>query len=347
MKSPRKFPAWLQVLAWMLFLITPMLIAPPPNKAMMDQFRNEHFPSPGPYLILVFQLSLIGFFYVNAFYLIPKYLGKGNLNGYLYRIGIALISLLVLLMAAQFQLSSLFGDTNNIVILIYYLISLVLFLSIFLVSSGRKIIETWYEIEKEASEMRLQQVAMELSLLKSQINPHFLFNTLNSIYVLSEQKSEQTGEAIIRLSNMMRYVLHETHRDFVPVQQEIAYIQEYMAMQDLRLPSHIEVDFSIDAASWDISIAPMLLIAFVENAYKYGANTHEPTKIEIRIATRPGALSLYTNNQIFDNQNLIGPYSGHGLENVKRRLNLSYPNRHKLEVKKGLQFFSVHLHIDA
>lgn len=345
MKSPLKFPIWLQVLGWLVFLVFPMLLAPPPSNVIEGGFNPELIANAGPYLILVFQISLVVFFYVNANYLIPKYLAKGDLNKYFLWIGFSILCLVFLLIGAQFQLRSLVKEMTGMMTMIHYLFSLVLFLFVLIISNGSKIVETWYDIEREAQEMRLQKVGLELSLLKSQINPHFLFNTLNSIYVLSEQKSEKTGDAIIQISNMMRYVLFETHYDFVPLKQEINYIKSYIEMQALRLPKNIQVDFKMDLSCEDLFIAPMLLIVFIENAYKHGANTHEQTFVTIKLKTTQEELILFTQNRIFNNLNLVEPNSGHGLENVQKRLEISYPNRHQLDITRDSELYTLHLRI--
>lgn len=188
-----------------------------------------------------------------------------------------------------------------------------------------KVTQNWYENEKQKKEMENQKLGAELSLLKSQINPHFFFNTLNSIYSLAIIKSDKTPEAIIKLSGIMRYIIYETERKVVPVTGEVDYIANYIELQRLRLPSHIKVVFETDLQRKDAVIEPLLLLPFVENAFKHGVDTEKPGQIQIKINQSENYLNLHVENPIAEEPvNESNGTSGIGLNNSLKRLNLLY-----------------------
>lgn len=211
----------------------------------------------------------------------------------------------------------------------FFLFLLALFLSLSL-----RIADRW----RAAEEARL---STELSYLKAQINPHFLFNTLNSIYSLALEKSDATADAIVRLSSFMRYVIREAHDDFVPLGKELDYISHYVALQQLRLDDTATVDFQVSGDPSGQEIAPLLLISFIENAFKYGVNPEGKSRIEIRVDIREEVLRLFVENskvRVFQDEP-----TGIGLENTRARLRLLYPRRHELSIRDEGAVFTVNL----
>jgi len=179
------------------------------------------------------------------------------------------------------------------------------------------------QVEKEKN-------AMELKFLKSQINPHFLLNTFNNLYGLSLSEPEKTPDAIMKLSEMMRYVLHESNTEKVPLKKEIAYLSHLISIQKLRYERPPHIWFDTQGITDDHFIAPLLLISFVENAFKHGEVTDLTAPLVIHILVEDHTLLFYTKNKISDkNKDSMG---GIGLQNVKRRLNLLYPGRHTLNI---------------
>lgn len=172
----------------------------------------------------------------------------------------------------------------------------------------------------------------ELALYKAQINPHFLFNTLNTLLGLIITKSDQAEDAFMHFSNMMKYMCHNSTQDMVSVQTEIDYIEQYIELQRYRLNEHTHIDFSHsgDGSSYECRIAPMLLITFVENAIKYGASSHMTSNIKINIMIQNGVLRLSAINPILPHQTESSKGSGIGISNCKKRLELLYPNKHIL-----------------
>ena len=186
----------------------------------------------------------------------------------------------------------------------------------------------------------------ELVSLKEQINPHFLFNTLNGIYALAiRDKSSTTASAILKLSGLMRYVVTETSQEFVDLEKEISYINDYIELQKLRLDKRVQLSYEVVGNSYSKRIAPLLLVPFIENAFKYGVNPDEQSNINIRIEIMDSELKMMVeNNKV---KVSLSPFeqSGKGIENTKLRLRLLYPSKHSLNLSEGEKQFRVQLTI--
>jgi two-component system LytT family sensor kinase len=188
-----------------------------------------------------------------------------------------------------------------------------------------KVTESWYENEKQKKEMENQKLGAELSLLKSQINPHFFFNTLNSIYSLAIVKSDKTPEAVLKLSEIMRYIIYDTERKVVPLSKEVEYIANYIELQRLRLPEEIKVIFKTSLGKEESVIEPLLLLPFVENAFKHGIDIEKNRKISIVIIQTGNELQLHVENPLLeDDVNAKNGQSGIGINNTLKRLRLLY-----------------------
>ena len=213
------------------------------------------------------------------------------------------------------------------------------------VSTSIKVTQSWYTNEEQRKEMQNEKLSAELLFLKSQINPHFFFNTLNSIYYLAQTKSDQSPIAILKLSEIMRYIIYETVREKVPLKKELDYIQNYIDLQLLRLNENMKVEYIINSRSDNLLIGPMLLIPFVENAFKHGIDFAQNSTITIVATTEDSKLTFsVTNPKVQQNRiNLVS--SGVGLLNVKKRLDLLYPNNYSLNITEG-RIFKVELIIN-
>ena len=201
-------------------------------------------------------------------------------------------------------------------------------------------------IKKENIEKEQLQKETELKYLKEQVNPHFLFNSLNSIYALSRQQSPETPELVMQLSELMRYQLESSKKDTVLIKEELEFIENYLLLEEKRLSKRCKIEFIINGELKGLKIAPMLLIPFVENAIKHGArSTNEKSTIDISVTINNAILSLIVDNSKPNNIPEL-KRTGMGLENVKRRLNLLYPNSYSLEIKDKATTFHVNLSID-
>jgi len=201
-------------------------------------------------------------------------------------------------------------------------------------------------IVSRLKEVERARTEAELSYLKAQINPHFLFNTLNSIYSLAIIRSENTPAAVQQLSDMMRYVTTEAHNESVPLKKEIAYVANYVQLQRIRLGDTVKVQFDVDGDAGIRKIAPLVLIPFVENAFKYGVNPEEDCYVIIKVTVNGNKLTMLVRNRIVRVDYLDEYKSGHGMSNASQRLNSSYAGRHKLDAKRENDEFKVDLEID-
>ncbi len=201
----------------------------------------------------------------------------------------------------------------------------------------------WLNKEKRTKELEKQNLQSELSLLKNQINPHFLFNTLNNIDSLVKRNPDQASSSIIELSDMMRYMIYETNTGKVPLQKELDYIENYLELQKLQYVNPELVKYSINGNPENKLIAPMLFIPFIENAFKHGTN--KETRYAIRIVIRIELNTVYFESVNYAGKEAISKdaSSGIGLETVKRRLNILYPDNHKLEIQQKNDLFCVSL----
>ncbi len=223
----------------------------------------------------------------------------------------------------------------------------VLFLLVLSFGTCISVTQRWLSSEQNKKETENEKLNTELSFLKSQINPHFFFNTLNNIYSLAIVKSEQTAPAVMKLSSIMRYILSETEKDFVPLSNEIDFTKNYIELQQMRLTDKVTVVFNTIGISEDLQIAPLLFIPFVENAFKYGVSTKEPTTINIQIHATNNQIAFHATNTVATNISTHLDSTGIGINNAKRRLALLYPGMHELNISNKDNTYLVSLHINC
>lgn len=180
--------------------------------------------------------------------------------------------------------------------------------------------------------IRHEKVSMELAYLKAQLNPHFLFNTMNNLYGLSLSEPQRTPDAILRLGEMMRYMLYESNEPLVPLNQEIDYLSGFMELETLRYPHPIYVDFTVAGNVNGKRLPPLLLISLVENCFKHGQLRDPDCPVRIHLAVAGSVLRFETSNGVATHQR--DPTGGVGLSNVKRRLALLYPRQHQLRARQ-------------
>ncbi|MEM1325668.1 MAG: histidine kinase [Bacteroidota bacterium] len=196
----------------------------------------------------------------------------------------------------------------------------------------------------QIQELRAKNAETELHTLKTQLNPHFLFNTLNNIYAINQMNAEQGSEMILELSEVMRHHLHFSQRQTVPLSDTIQFIQSYIELEKLRLNENCDLKVNIETGKSSICIAPLLLLPFIENAFKYGTHPLQPCFIHISLQVQERQLFFEVKNSIIANKKTI--QTGIGLENTKRRLALIYPNRHELNIESTDKVYTVELKID-
>jgi LytS/YehU family sensor histidine kinase len=290
-------------------------------------------------------MLLLGFFYLNYYVLIPRFYVSKKIIPYV-------VFVLVCFLLVAFIPEMLMGNHHPHLAGpphfnppprrgIFFFLShksldfiIVLVLSLLL------------KIRERLKKTETEKANAELSYLKAQINPHFLFNTLNSIYSLAIQKNDKTADAVVKLSDMMRYVLNDSNTNFVPLEKEISYISNYIELQRMRLTSNVKLSYTCEGNVFDKKIAPLVLIPFIENAFKHGVNSEENSDIDIRITCSDTKLILMVkNNCVRANNNDLNK-SGLGIENTKQRLQLLYPQQHHLDISEVNNTFIVTLSLN-
>lgn len=224
---------------------------------------------------------------------------------------------------------------------------LFIFIIVFGLSIAYFFLKEWSKAEKMRSDLAAVQLDTEVKFLKSQVNPHFLFNTLNNLFSMAQKKGNHSlADGISKLSGMMRYMIYESNEEKVPLQKEIEYLQDCILLNKLRYADKeavVKFDFPSDTDG--VIIAPMLFISFVENAFKHGVMIGKSSEIDISISVANKQLTFTCRNAAYDVKKMA-ENSGIGLENVKRRLELVYPGKHNLQIEEKDGKYKVNLEID-
>ncbi len=258
---------------------------------------------------------------------------------------VVLIIYASLIVILKWQVQSMPPMTKNfvsILILVYLVVGLVSLLK--LVSHNFQTLSRNKSLQHKILSTQLQLKDQELNYLKMQIHPHFLFNTLNTLYGLALKKSANTPDVILKLSNLLDYILYQVSKPRVALHDEVEHIKEYIALERIRFQENLKVDFSCPPIPDDLSVAPMLLIPFVENAFKHGNLIDGFLTIELRITLAADRLHFYIRNTSLHESD-ASERKGIGLENIRKRLSLHYPHAHQLEVAVNEQWFEVNLTI--
>jgi sensor histidine kinase YesM len=205
----------------------------------------------------------------------------------------------------------------------------------------------WFETLNQKAESDRQKLLIELDLLKTNLNPHFLFNTLNNIDSLIRKDPEEASSALIRLSDIMRYLTYETKSETVPLHREIEYIQNLIELNRIRIKSPEDIRFRTDG-NLDLMISPALFIPLIENAFKFASFRNLKPAVDIHLSSDDGIINFEISNYYEQNAYSEGSgHSGYGISNIKKRLNLSYPGKHHLEISDKDYQFNVKLTINT
>ncbi|NNV56132.1 sensor histidine kinase [Panacibacter sp. KCS-6] len=361
-----KLPILIHVTSCITFLCLPILVAPdfPRSADILHSIPTQER--------MLAYLLLIGYFYLNYFVLIPKLynIRRFRLFGLLTVLCFVLVSVVPAAIISHSYLKGTapanmplmgeqgkkdlppdwlenpptapnpqrmpppYNDDLGLMITQY----LFIFLAVAFFSGV-------LNINNRLKDTEAKKFQAELMYLKSQINPHFLFNTLNSIYSLAIEKSDNTPIAIVKLSEMMRYVLNEAETDFVPLEKELAYISNYIALQKIRFEDAVKINFRVEGSLQGKKIAPLVIIPFIENAFKYGVNAEDDAVIDIVIQQQQQALHLMVLNKKVIIQKSGQERTGLGIQNTRDRLALLYPGAHVLTIENNSAEFIVHLTI--
>ena len=334
--SGKKVNGWVfHVIVWAAVLALPFYSFLP-GRPIVGGKNYLHF--------LVTAVSFMAVFYANWFFLIRKYLytkhvGRfvlANLLLALVMMGLCHLVFRTLLPPPAAQLER--SLPGWIVPVRFFIGNLAIYALVAAVSVAVRMTGEWYRAENLRTEAELQH-------LKSQLNPHFLFNTLNNIYSLIQIDQERAQGAVHDLGQLLRYVLYDSAEDTVPVRKELEFLQDYIALMRIRLPRHVDVQVSLPEAPSSRAMAPMLFISLIENAFKHGVSHEEASFIDIRI--REGEDRLVCDIRNSDHPKADGDRSGSGLglKNLSQRLEMIYPGRYTFTQTREDGVFVSHLDI--
>lgn len=216
-----------------------------------------------------------------------------------------------------------------------------------LLFTGFKLAWDGQQRQTEIEKLKTAVTESELQFLKSQINPHFLFNNLNNLYAHALNNSPKTSNIILELSSLMRYMLYDCKEKFVPLEKEFNYLRNFVHLQQLQIENKAQIDLQIEGETANTYIAPLILITFIENSFKHSMSSQtKEIKIRIHLKVEDNQLSLYCANTYSPNSNLDQLTQGIGLENVQSRLDLLYPNVHQLNINPQQNWYEVNLQMN-
>ncbi|MBK7030129.1 MAG: histidine kinase [Bacteroidales bacterium] len=320
----------IHIIIWGVIIIFPLVFIYSEGERNLVRFLD--FSLPALFLILVF--------YLNSFWIIPQYLFNKKIWQF-FLVNIVLIAACIFLMDtikhfyfgeyfAQFEKRNQFPPKPRMKGIIFFRDIISMSVTVGL-SVAIKMTTQWYQSQAEQKELEKLHVESELNNLKHQLNPHFLFNTLNNIYSLISINQDHAQHAVHQLSNLIRYVLYDSDQPKVSLIKDLKFTSNFIELMSLRLPSHVKLETNISASEEDLEIAPLLFISLVENAFKHGVSPTEPSLIKIEITnSRQNEIVCIVRNSNFPKTESDRSGSGIGLVNLKKRLDLIYQGAYDL-----------------
>jgi hypothetical protein len=350
--SGKRLALLLHIAAWTVFFILPIYLF------TFDTNRNVFFIG-RVYLRTIIYILV---FYLNFFWLIPKILFKGKKLSYYLAIAAIIASLYFINEAInnyifekpQFKPEREMFDKISkeykmpkrpIRFDVYNFLFTSILISGF--SVGLRMLDRYNENEKQRKDLEKERLNSELAFLKNQISPHFFFNTLNNIYSLVEINTADAQKAILHLSKLMRYMLYESEHGNTLLSREIDFMKNYIELMKLRLTDKVNLQVHFPDDNTDISFPPLLFIPFIENAFKHGVSNREPSYLDISMRINNSEIVFLCNNSLISKgEDTNTEDSGIGLENVRKRLLLLFPDKHRLTINQTSSAFKVTLQIN-
>ncbi len=313
--------------------------------------RNEEPDYLRSFYDAITQLLFIGLAaYANYFIFLPRFLKHKNIGRYFIEFIVPFLAIMFVHILVKRYIFSDGSERLQFFLATYKFFFTHSFVAFFIVAfvGMLKFVENWFELEAKTKAIENEKLTAELRFLKAQVNPHFLFNTLNNLYYLATVNSPKTPEVIDKLSQMMRYMLYDSNHPKISISKEIEYMKNYIDLEKLRLDNQVPIKFDILGEISNRQIVPLIFITFLENAFKHGvSNTSKNAFVDISIKIE-GDKCFYTveNAKLANKAVQDLTKSGIGLSNVKRRLELSYPQNYKLEVTESETNYKVELSIN-
>jgi len=289
-------------------------------------------------------LLVLLMFYASYAYLAPRFFFKKRYAAYLLgTLGVRVAALLVCMWLGT-KLTFVDGSfTRSLLPLLAALF--ILFMLAGMAGTGSRMLVEWRKLKDERDALELERSKSELIALRARVDPHYLFNSLNTIYALAHRKDPRTEGAVLQLSTLMRYVLSASGKDRVMLEQEVEHLKAFMEFQRLRSGANVEAVLDTRGDRSGVMIDPLLLQPFVENAYKHGVSAHEPSPIRVELEVDRGRLRFGVLNKVHRERPPVAS-TGNGQSNVRRRLELKYPGKHILSIRAEEGQYSVDLTID-
>lgn len=312
----------INIVAVVLFLCLPLLFLP------LDEARGFNI-----YIRIISAIFPILFvFYFNFFFLIAHLLVKRRWRWYILS-NIALSALISLISIALYSLfPESFSDNYDVAQVVYFGRDLFLVIITATLAVAIRMTIEWYRTENAKAKLEAVASQAELKNLKSQLNPHFLFNTLNNIYSLIAIDKEKSQFSVLGLSKILRYVLYDNNQDKVPLEKELLFTRSYIELMSLRLTDKVRIKIDIPTETNGAMIAPLVFITLIENAFKHGVTQEENSFIDIDIKLTDNKVKCIVKNSCFPKKENDYSGSGIGITNLKRRLELLYPRKHKYDI---------------
>ncbi|HKC37106.1 MAG TPA: histidine kinase [Chitinophagaceae bacterium] len=336
---------WVTVLlhaaAWLFLFSLPFLLRPSMNNA--KPATEEQHSGIVILRYILNNLIYISFFYLNANLFIPKFIYRRNYKEYAFAITLLFILLLF------FTWLLIFGimDQRGFNLSGHILFNFFFFLFFLAGSTAYKLIKDRTRADRITREKQTENLKTELSLLRSQASPHFMFNVLNNMVALARKKSELLEPSLLKFSSLMRYMLYEADEQKVLLEKEIEYLHSYIDLQQQRFGKNVQVNVNLDKVDNNYEIEPMLLIPFVENAFKHGTGMIEDAFISVQLMAEKGVINFTVQNKFnATSMEIKDKTSGIGLTNVKRRLNLLYGKKQKLLITQKDNWFTISLQLN-
>jgi hypothetical protein len=340
------------VLVWLLLFSVVMSLPLLLNDPRAGRLYPVYLYRVGAHFML-----LVGLFYFNAAWLIPRYLFRQRPRRYalLIVLAIAGVQLFYLWIDKTFGLAR-YGLDNagppgpNLSQPFdpFYLFSWLWAFLIVGVSTSLTVTQQWLRDAVARQALEKERLSSELRTLKTQVNPHFFFNSLNTVYALTEANPSLAREAVHRLSKVMRHVLRETERESILLSEEIVFMQHYVELMKMRLPAQVQVEYAFPTAGTDLSVPPLLFIPFIENAFKHGVGVGKECLIRVALKRSGTRLHLHVSNpNVSGRADAPAENNAAALTDVRRRLQLLYPGRHALRIEDGGPDYLVDLTIDV